>query len=108
MSVRNSCFYESCCDQIIKSHQGDRNRIFDETVQTDIYGRLAELARGLHVTPEYYSSYQKTLRQRTQGKDHQAMPLRQVYAAVARLISRDYCTSFAPIKKRSIFKFNSA
>ncbi|WP_339053887.1 replication endonuclease [Arsenophonus endosymbiont of Crataerina pallida] len=83
-------FYERCCDQIITSHQGDRNRIFDETVQTDIYGRLAELARGLHVTPEYYSSYQKTLRQRTQGKDHQTMPLRQVYAAVARLISRDY------------------
>ncbi|WGO84694.1 replication endonuclease [Arsenophonus apicola] len=83
-------FYESQCDNLIASHGGERAVIFDEVNQTTIYGRLAELSLALHVSPENYPFYQAIMRNRHQYNSQQNMPLRKVYAAVARLISRDY------------------
>ena len=82
--------YETYCDKVIERHNGSRDVIYQDSVQTDIYGHLAKLVQGLHVAPLYHQSYCRVLKNRQKGKGKQHLEVRQVIAAISRLVNVDY------------------
>lgn len=82
--------YEAYCDQLTEQNGGDREIIYEDSAQTQIYGVLAELSCGLHVAPLYYQSYLKVLKNRNRRRGKQDLTTRQVIAAVSRLVNVDY------------------
>ncbi|MDC9603941.1 replication endonuclease [Xenorhabdus griffiniae] len=71
--------FEQYCDQCIAEANGDKEAIYQMRNLSPIYGELAKLSRGLHVTPAHYGRYLKgTLQQR------------DVIAAVSRLVNDDF------------------
>ena len=82
--------YEIYCDKLTEHHNGDREIIYEDSAQTMIYGRLAELAQGLHVFPLYYQAYCRVLRNRNKARGKQNLTVRQVIASVQRLANADY------------------
>ncbi|EJD6401156.1 replication endonuclease [Providencia rettgeri] len=82
--------YEAYCDQLTEQNGGDREIIYEDSAQTQIYGALAELSCGLHVAPLYYQSYLKVLKNRNRRRGKQDLTTRQVIAAVSRLVNADY------------------
>ncbi|OKP03911.1 replication endonuclease [Xenorhabdus eapokensis] len=71
--------FEQYCDQCIAEANGDKEAIYQMRNLSPIYGELAKLARGLHVTPAHYGRYLKGTLQ--QG---------DVVAAVSRLVNDDF------------------
>lgn len=82
--------YETYCDQLTKQNDGDREIIYEDSAQTQIYGALAELSLNLHVTPLYHQSYLKVLKNRKRRKGKQNLTTHQVIAAISRLVNADY------------------
>ncbi|WP_272673780.1 replication endonuclease [Providencia sp. PROV169] len=82
--------YEAYCDQLTKQNGGDREVIYEDSIQTQIFGALSELSCGLHVTPLHYQSYRKVLKNRKRRKGKQNLTTRQVIAAVQRLVDADF------------------
>ena len=85
-----SNLYENYSDTLTEQHNNDREIIYEDSAQTQIYGALAELSRSLHVTPLYYQGYLKVLKNRDRCKGKQNLTVRQVIAAVQRLVNADY------------------
>ncbi|SUC35264.1 Bacteriophage replication gene A protein (GPA) [Providencia rustigianii] len=82
--------YEIYCDKLTEQHNGDREIIYEDSAQTQIYSRLAELAQGLHVFPLHYQAYCRVLKNRNKGRGKQNLTVRQVIASVQRLANADY------------------
>ncbi|MGJ3352092.1 replication endonuclease [Providencia sp. Je.9.19] len=82
--------YEIYCDKLTEQHNGDREIIYEDSAQTQIYGRLAELAQGLNVFPLHYQAYCRVLKNRNKGRGKQNLTVRQVIASVQRLANADY------------------
>ncbi|NHN51420.1 replication endonuclease [Providencia rettgeri] len=82
--------YEAYCDQLTEQNGGDREIIYEDSAQTQIYGALAELSLNLHVTPLYHQSYLKVLKNRKRRKGKQNLTTHQVIAAISRLVNADY------------------
>ncbi|MBZ3682634.1 replication endonuclease [Providencia rettgeri] len=82
--------YEAYCDQLTEQNGGDREIIYDDSAQTQIYGALAELSLNLHVTPLYHQSYLKVLKNRKCRRGKQNLTTHQVIAAISRLVNADY------------------
>ncbi|WP_272691664.1 MULTISPECIES: replication endonuclease [Providencia] len=82
--------YEAYCDQLTKQNGGNREVIYEDSIQTQIFGALSELSCGLHVTPLHYQSYRKVLKNRKRRKGKQNLTTRQVIAAVQRLVDADF------------------
>lgn len=72
--------YEQRCDALQVHHDGDKKVIFDAYHQSMIYGEIADLSRLLHVTPLHFQTYDK----------YGVIKLKQVYSAIARLVSPDF------------------
>ncbi|MGJ0579994.1 hypothetical protein ACR71G_18460, partial [Xenorhabdus bovienii] len=51
--------FEQYCDQCIVNENGDKEALYRMRNLHPIYGALAKIARGLHVTPVYYQRYRK-------------------------------------------------
>ncbi|MCL0002450.1 replication endonuclease [Providencia rettgeri] len=82
--------YEAYCDQLTEQNGGDREIIYEDSAQTQIYGALAELSLNLYVTPLYHQSYLKVLKNRKHRKGKQNLTTHQVIAAISRLVNADY------------------
>ncbi|WP_272665090.1 replication endonuclease [Providencia sp. PROV174] len=82
--------YETYCDQLTKQNGGDREVIYEDSIQTQIFGALSELSCGLHVIPLHYQSYRKVIKNRKRRKGKQNLTTRQVIAAVQRLVDADF------------------
>ncbi|MCX9115986.1 replication endonuclease [Providencia rettgeri] len=82
--------YEAYCDQLIEQNDGDREIIYEDSAQTQIYGALAELSLNLHVTPLYHQSYLKVLKNRKRRRGKQNLTTHQVIPAISRLVNADY------------------
>lgn len=82
--------YETYCDKLTEQNNGNREVIYQDSTQTEIYGRLTELAQWLHITPLYYQAYLRVLKNRKKGKGKQNLDVRQVIAAISRLVNIDY------------------
>ncbi|RFT11878.1 replication endonuclease [Providencia rettgeri] len=82
--------YEAYCDQLTEQNGGDREIIYEDSAQTQIYGALAELSLNLHVTPLYHQSYLKALKNRKRRKGKQNLTTHQVISAISRLVNADY------------------
>ncbi|MDQ5989801.1 Bacteriophage replication gene A protein (GPA) [Acinetobacter baumannii] len=82
--------YEKYCDTLTEHHNGDREIIYEDSTQTEIYGRLAELAKGLHISPLHYQAYCRVLKNRKRGKKKQNLDVRKVISAIQRLTNTDY------------------
>ncbi|MBV2189009.1 replication endonuclease [Providencia rettgeri] len=82
--------YEAYCDQLTEQNGGDREIIYEDSAQTQIYGVLAELSLNLHVTPLYHQSYLKALKNRKRRKGKQNLTTHQVISAISRLVNADY------------------
>lgn len=82
--------YEKYCDTLTEHNNGDREIIYEDSTQTEVYGRLAELAKGLHISPLHYQAYCRVLKNRKRGKKKQNLDVRKVIAAVQRLTNTDY------------------
>lgn len=90
IAVGFSNLYEVYCDKFTEQNNGDREVIYQDSVQTEIYARLAELVKGLHVTPLHYKAYCRVLKNRKKGKGKQNLEIRKVIAAVQRLVNVDF------------------
>ncbi|MCC8380801.1 replication endonuclease [Xenorhabdus sp. PB30.3] len=71
--------FEQYCDQCIAEANGDKEAIYKMRNLSPIYGELAKLSRGLHVTPAHYGRYLKGTLQQS-----------DVIAAVSRLVNDDF------------------
>ncbi|MBD2785957.1 replication endonuclease [Xenorhabdus sp. DI] len=71
--------FEQYCDQCIARENGDKAALYRMRNLHPIYGELAKIALGLHVTPVYYQRYLK-------GK----LTAEHVVSAVARLVNDDF------------------
>ncbi|MGC6017290.1 replication endonuclease [Providencia rettgeri] len=90
IAVGFSNLYETYCDKFTEQNNGDREVIYQDSVQTEIYTRLAELVKGLHVVPLHYKAYCRVLKNRKKGKGKQNLEIRKVIAAVQRLVNADF------------------
>ncbi|HGN1704820.1 TPA: replication endonuclease [Providencia rettgeri] len=82
--------YETYCEQLTEQNGGDREIIYKDSAQTQVYGALAELSCSLHVTPLHYQSYRKVLKNRKRRKGKQNLTTRQVIGAIQRLVDADF------------------
>ncbi|PHM73696.1 replication endonuclease [Xenorhabdus kozodoii] len=71
--------FELYCDQCIAQADGDKEAIYQIRNLSLIYGELAKIACGLHVTPAHYARYLKG-----------ALQQKDVIAAVSRLVNDDF------------------
>lgn len=82
--------YETYCEQLTEQNGGDREIIYEDSAQTQVYGALAGLSCSLHVTPLHYQSYRKVLKNRKRRKGKQNLTTRQVIGAIQRLVDADF------------------
>ncbi|MDE9556641.1 replication endonuclease [Xenorhabdus bovienii] len=71
--------FEQYCDQCIANENGDKEALYRMRNLHPIYGELAKIARGLHVTPVYYQRYRK-----------RRLKAENVVSAVSRLVNDDF------------------
>lgn len=90
IAVGFSNLYEIYCDKFTEQNNGEREVIYQDSVQTEIYARLAELVKGLHVAPLHYKAYCRVLKNRKKGKGKQNLEIRKVIAAVQRLVNSEF------------------
>ncbi|WP_413722737.1 replication endonuclease [Sodalis sp. RH24] len=71
--------YELLSDAIVAEHDGDNAALFDDQVQTQIFGQVAGMAHALNVTPMHWQAYRK-------GK----LTMRKVYSSIGRLVNDEW------------------
>lgn len=71
--------FDQYCEQYVAEANGDKDVIYQMQSLFPIYGALAKMARGLHVTPAYYAGYLNV-----------TLQPKQVIAAVSRLVNADF------------------
>ncbi|MEX6277102.1 replication endonuclease [Providencia hangzhouensis] len=72
--------YEKKNQDLVTRYDGDNEVKYNHFHQSIIYGEMAALSLLLHVTPSHYQTYAK----------HGVLKLKQIYSAMARLVSADF------------------
>lgn len=71
--------YEELSDAWLEQNGGDKNALFSDPVQAEIYGQIAGAARAFNITPLHWRRYRK-------GK----LDMRRAFSSLARLVKDEW------------------
>ncbi|MCA3995622.1 replication endonuclease [Serratia marcescens] len=71
--------YEDYCDEFVVENGGDNAGLFEDATQSELYGRIAGMARAFNITPMHWRKYRK-------GK----LDARSAIASLSRLVNFEW------------------
>ncbi|MBH3270014.1 replication endonuclease [Serratia marcescens] len=71
--------YEDYCDEFVAENGGDNAGLFEDSTQSEFYGRIADMARAFNITPMHWRKYRK-------GK----LDARSAIASLSRLVNSEW------------------
>ncbi|MEL5244891.1 replication endonuclease [Serratia nevei] len=71
--------YEDYCDEFVAENGGDNAGLFEDSTQSEFYGRIADMARAFNITPMHWRKYRK-------GK----LDVRSAIASLSRLVNSEW------------------
>ncbi|MCL2894291.1 replication endonuclease [Brenneria tiliae] len=74
--------YEELSDSLLVQHDGDRDKLFTDAAQFELYGQVAGMARAFNVTPLFWKKYRKG-----------TLDMRKAVASISRLVNEEWWTS---------------
>ncbi|MEC5345067.1 replication endonuclease [Brenneria populi] len=73
--------YEELSDSLLVQHDGDREKLFTDAAQFELYGQIAGMARAFNVTPLFWKKYRKG-----------TLDMRKAVASISRLVDEEWWT----------------
>ncbi|MFE8146558.1 replication endonuclease [Brenneria goodwinii] len=73
--------YEELSDSLLAQLDGDREKLFTDAAQLELYGQVGGMARAFNVTPLFWKKYRKG-----------TLDMRQAVASISRLVNEEWWT----------------
>ncbi|MFE8048625.1 replication endonuclease [Brenneria goodwinii] len=73
--------YGELSDSLLVQHDGDREKLFTDAAQFELYGQVAGMARAFNVTPLFWKKYRKG-----------TLDMRKAVASIQRLVNEEWWT----------------